>query len=137
MPHGIRKETYDEWLQRYYEYRYGSVIPVNDDVRRTPMFITADQIEPAYGSGVLLLIALGAVALLLLLIMRFKIHAFVALVLVSLLTALATKISYADVVPTLLDAVGIAAPDHRIEGRSQKGNTEKWESRKSTKRCPR
>ena len=106
MPHGIRKETYDEWLQRYYEYRYGSVIPVNDDVRRTPMFITADQIEPAYGSGVLLLIALGAVALLLLLIMRFKIHAFVALVLVSLLTALATKISYADVVPTLLGGFG-------------------------------
>jgi len=106
VPHGIRKETYDEWLQRYYEYRYGSVIPVNDDGRRTPMFITADQIEPAYGSGVLLLIALGAVALLLLLIMRFKIHAFVALVLVSLLTALATKISYADVVPTLLGGFG-------------------------------
>ncbi|MDB6180189.1 GntP family permease [Paracoccus fistulariae] len=63
-------------------------------------------IEPAYGTGGLLLIAASAVALLLVLILRFKLHAFVALVLVSLLTALATKIPFADVVPTMLGGFG-------------------------------
>ena len=48
-----------------------------------------EAIEPAYGATTLLLIAAGAVALLLFLIIRVKLHAFVALVLVSLLTALA------------------------------------------------
>ena len=64
------------------------------------------QIEPAYATGTLLLIAVGAVALLLLLILRYKLHAFVALVLVSLLTALITRIPFADVVPTLLSGFG-------------------------------
>jgi GntP family gluconate:H+ symporter len=70
------------------------------------MFLTADEIVPAYGSGVLLLIAAAAVAVLLVLIMRFKLHAFVALVLVSFLTALATKVPFAEVVPTLLSGFG-------------------------------
>ncbi|GAA3676474.1 MULTISPECIES: GntP family permease [Yimella] len=70
------------------------------------MFLTAEEVQPAYSSGVLLLIAAAAVAVLLLLIMRFKLHAFVALVLVSFLTALATKVSFEKVVPTLLDGFG-------------------------------
>ncbi|MDQ2637355.1 MAG: GntP family permease, partial [Actinomycetota bacterium] len=44
-------------------------------------------IEPAYGAGTLLLIAAAAVALLLFLIMKVKLHPFVSLVLVSVLTA--------------------------------------------------
>lgn len=62
--------------------------------------------EPAYSSGVLLLVAAAAVGVLLFLIMKLRLHAFVALVLVSLLTAVVTKIPFADVVPTLLDGFG-------------------------------
>ena len=61
-----------------------------------------DAIEPAYGAGVLLLIAAAAVALLLFLIMKVKLHAFVALVLVSLLTAIAAGIPLADVPAALM-----------------------------------
>ncbi len=64
------------------------------------------EVQPAYGTATLLLIAAGSVALLLLLILRFRLHAFVALVLVSLLTALVTRIPFADVVPTLLEGFG-------------------------------
>lgn len=56
-----------------------------------------DAIDPAYGTTTLLLIAAGAVALLLFLIIKVKLHAFVALVLVSALTALAAGIPVADV----------------------------------------
>lgn len=56
-----------------------------------------EAIDPAFGTGTLLLIAAGAVALLLFLIIKVKMHAFVALVLVSLLTALAAGIPVADV----------------------------------------
>lgn len=65
-----------------------------------------EAIEPAYGTVPLLLVALAAVLLLLTLILRFKLHAFVALVLVSLLTALVTQIPFADIVPTLLSGFG-------------------------------
>lgn len=54
-------------------------------------------IAPAYSAGVLLAIAAAAVLVLLFLIIRLKMHAFVALVLVSVLTALATQIPLADV----------------------------------------
>lgn len=60
------------------------------------------EIEPVYGAGTLLLIAAAAVALLLFLIIRLKLHAFVALVLVSLLTAVAAGIPIADVPAALL-----------------------------------
>ena len=56
-----------------------------------------EAIEPAYGAGVLLLIAAAAVAVLLFLIMKVKLHAFVALVLVSVVTALAAGIPVGDV----------------------------------------
>ena len=39
-----------------------------------------ETIEPAYGTATLLIIAVGAVLLLLTLILRFRVHAFVALV---------------------------------------------------------
>lgn len=68
--------------------------------------LAAAEIEPAYGTGPLLAIATIAVLVLLTLIMKFKLHAFVALVLVSVLTALATRIPFAEVVPTLLDGFG-------------------------------
>lgn len=42
--------------------------------------------------GPLLLIAAGAIALILVLIIQFKVHAFIALVIVSVLTALAAQI---------------------------------------------
>lgn len=62
--------------------------------------------EPAYSSGVLLGIAVGAVLLLLGLIIYLRVHAFIAIVLVSLLTALATKVPVAEIVPTMLDGFG-------------------------------
>jgi GntP family gluconate:H+ symporter len=60
------------------------------------------EIEPVYGAGTLLLIAALAVVLLLFLIIRVKLHAFVALVLVSLITAVAAGIPIADVPDALL-----------------------------------
>ncbi|MGA9873344.1 MAG: GntP family permease [Rhodococcus sp. (in: high G+C Gram-positive bacteria)] len=61
-----------------------------------------DPIEPAYGTTTLLLIAAGAVAVLLFLIMKVKLHAFVSLVLVSAVTAVAAGIPLADVPAALL-----------------------------------
>ncbi|GAA4399744.1 GntP family permease [Fodinibacter luteus] len=69
-------------------------------------FATVEAVEPAYSAGVLLLIAVAAVVLLLFLIMTLKMHAFVALVLVSFLTAIVTKIPFPDVVPTMLSGFG-------------------------------
>jgi gluconate:H+ symporter, GntP family len=51
--------------------------------------VLVEAIDPKYGTAVLLVIAAAAVALLLVLIMVAKLHAFVALVLVSVVTALA------------------------------------------------
>ncbi|WBU64142.1 GntP family permease [Paracoccus aerodenitrificans] len=65
-----------------------------------------NEIEPVYGTGMLLTIAVGAVLLLLLLIMRFRLHAFVSLVLVSLLTALVAGVPFSEVVPTLMSGFG-------------------------------
>lgn len=56
-----------------------------------------EAIDPAYGATTLLLIAAGAVALLLFLIMRVKLHAFISLVLVSVLTAIVAGIPVGDV----------------------------------------
>ncbi|MCV7151079.1 GntP family permease [Mycolicibacterium pyrenivorans] len=56
-----------------------------------------EAIDPAFGTTTLLLIAAAAVAVLLFLIIKVKMHAFVALVLVSVLTALAAGIPVADV----------------------------------------
>jgi len=58
--------------------------------------------NPAY----LLTIAVLAIAILLLLIIRFKVHAFVSLTVVSLGTAIATGISLDKVVPTMMGGFG-------------------------------
>jgi len=60
----------------------------------------------AYGAGTLLGIAAGAVALLLVLIMRFRVHAFLALTLVSIVVALITKVPFDKIVPTILSGFG-------------------------------
>jgi len=65
-----------------------------------------DAIEPVYGTATLLIIAAVAVALLLFLIMKVKLHAFVSLVLVSLLTAVAAGIPIVDVPNALLSGFG-------------------------------
>ena len=65
-----------------------------------------DAIEPVYGTATLLIIAAVSVALLLFLIMKVKLHAFVSLVLVSLLTAVAAGIPIIDVPNALLSGFG-------------------------------
>ncbi|MFD0775370.1 GntP family permease [Streptomonospora algeriensis] len=65
-----------------------------------------EAIDPAYGTVPLLLIAAGAIAALLLLVIWVRLHAFVALTLVSLGVALATRIPLDQVVPTMLDGFG-------------------------------
>ena len=72
-----------------------------------------EAIEPAYGATVLLLIAAAAVALLLFLIMKVKLHAFVSLILVSVLTAIAAGIPLGDIPDALIygfaDTIGSVA----------------------------
>jgi GntP family gluconate:H+ symporter len=65
-----------------------------------------NEVTTTLGAGTLLSIAAGAVLLLLLMIIRFRLHAFLALVLVSIFTALATQIPFNQVVPTLLGGFG-------------------------------
>ncbi|WP_121254230.1 GntP family permease [Nocardioides ferulae] len=61
-----------------------------------------EAMDPKYGATALLLIAAAAVALLLVLIIVAKLHAFVSLVLVSVLTALAVGFPLADVPDVLM-----------------------------------
>ncbi|HEU4513825.1 MAG TPA: GntP family permease [Nocardioidaceae bacterium] len=65
-----------------------------------------DPMEPVYSTATLLLIAAAAVAVLLFLIIKVRLHAFLALVLVSLLTALAAGVPIADVPAVLLSGFG-------------------------------
>ena len=65
-----------------------------------------DPLEPAYPTAVMLLIAAAAVAVLLTLIIVVRLHAFLALVLVSLLTGLAAGIPVADVPAVMLQFFG-------------------------------
>ena len=65
-----------------------------------------DTMTPVYGSGTLLLIAATAVAVLLALIIVLRMHAFVALVLVSLGTAVAAGVPLADVPSVAIAAFG-------------------------------
>jgi GntP family gluconate:H+ symporter len=65
-----------------------------------------ETIDPVHGTTTLLLIAAAAVALLLVLIMKLKVHAFIALVLVSLLTAIVAGIPLVDVPTALLTGFG-------------------------------
>lgn len=61
---------------------------------------------PALGAGPLLLIAAVAILALLVLIIYLRVHAFVALVLVSLVTAFATGVAPAKVIDTLVNGFG-------------------------------
>ena len=65
-----------------------------------------ENLAPAYSTPVLLLIAAAAVGLLLLLVMKVRLHAFIALVLVSLVTAIAAGIPVAQVPAALLAGFG-------------------------------
>ncbi len=62
--------------------------------------------EQTLGAGPLLGIAVGAIALLLFLIIRLRLHAFLALILVSLLTAFATGVPAGSVVSVLTTGFG-------------------------------
>jgi GntP family gluconate:H+ symporter len=68
--------------------------------------LAAEAIEPAYSAGPLLLIAAAAVLFLLFLIIKLKLHAFIALILVSLLVALAARVPLDDIVSTLTSGFG-------------------------------
>ena len=57
-------------------------------------------------TAALLGIALASVVLLLVLIIRFQVHAFVAMMLVSILVALVAGMPTADIVPTLIQGMG-------------------------------
>lgn len=61
-----------------------------------------DTWEPVLGAGPLLGIAAAAIALILLLVMRLNLHAFVALIIASIFTALAAGIPIDGVMPTLM-----------------------------------
>jgi GntP family gluconate:H+ symporter len=61
-----------------------------------------EPIDPVYGTATLLLIAAGAVALLLVLIIGLKLHAFVSLVLVSVVTAIVVGFEFAEIPDVLL-----------------------------------
>lgn len=65
-----------------------------------------DTMDPVYGSGTLLLIAAIAVAVLLVLIIALRMHAFVALVLVSFGTAIAAGVPVSDVPTIAIGAFG-------------------------------
>lgn len=66
----------------------------------------ATEWQQTLGAGALLGIAAAAIIVLLVLIIRFRMHAFLALVLVSLLTAFATGLPADQVVPTLTSNFG-------------------------------
>ena len=72
-----------------------------------------EAIDPVYSTGVLLLIAAASVALLLFLIIGLKLHAFVSLVLVSVVTAIAAGFPLGDVPDALMygfaDTIGSVA----------------------------
>lgn len=61
---------------------------------------------PVLGAAPLLAIAAGAIALILVLIIRFKVHAFLTLVIVSLLTAVAAQIPLEQIAKVATDGFG-------------------------------
>jgi len=72
-----------------------------------------EAIEPQFGTVTLLLMAAGAVAVLLFLIMKVKLHAFISLVLVSVLTAIVVGFAPSDIPGVLMfgfaDTIGSVA----------------------------
>ncbi|WP_298176125.1 GntP family permease [Saccharomonospora sp.] len=68
--------------------------------------MNTDEWTQTLGVGPLLGIAAGAIAVLLLLIIKFRVHAFLALVTVSIATAFATGIPAGQIVDTISDGFG-------------------------------
>ncbi|QJQ95022.1 MULTISPECIES: GntP family permease [Halomonadaceae] len=68
--------------------------------------MTPDEWQQTMEAGPLLGIAVVAIAVLLVLIIRFRMHAFLALILVSLLTAFAAGLPFDQIVPTLTSNFG-------------------------------
>ncbi len=68
--------------------------------------MTTEEWTQTLGAGPLLAIAAGAIALILVLVIVFKLHAFLTLILVSLLTAFATGIPAGAIVPSLVESFG-------------------------------
>lgn len=68
--------------------------------------MTIEGWSQTLGAGPLLLIAAAAIALLLFLILKLRLHAFVSLILVSLLTAFATGIPTSSIVTVLTSSFG-------------------------------
>lgn len=64
------------------------------------------DIEPTLSAGWLLLIAGAAVLVLLFLIIKVKLHAFLALILVSLLVAIAAQVPVGNITTVLTDGFG-------------------------------
>lgn len=65
-----------------------------------------DDWTQSLGAGPLLAIAAGAVALILILIIRFKIHAFITLIIVSALTAIVAGVPMSEILDTLNEGLG-------------------------------
>lgn len=65
-----------------------------------------DEWTQTLGAGPLLAIAAGAVALLLVMVIRFKLHAFLTLVIVSVVTAFVTQIPPDQIVDTMVGGFG-------------------------------
>ncbi len=65
-----------------------------------------NMIEPVHSTAVLRMVAVLAIVLLLILIMRFRLHPFISLALVGLLTAIIAGIPLPKVVPTMLEGFG-------------------------------
>lgn len=65
-----------------------------------------DDWTQTLGTGPLLAIAAGAIALILVLIIVFKVHAFLTLIIVSLLTALVAQVPVSEIATTLLGGFG-------------------------------
>ncbi|GAA1169148.1 GntP family permease [Nesterenkonia xinjiangensis] len=65
-----------------------------------------DNWTQTLGTGPLLAIAAGAIALILILIIRFKVHAFITLVVVSALTAIVAGVPMGAISDTLMDGFG-------------------------------
>lgn len=80
---------------------YGGHVYVNDDPG-----VAMEPMEPVYGAGVLLTIAAVAVAVLLFLIIKLKMHAFVALIVVSFITGLAAGIPFGDLAEVAVSFFG-------------------------------
>lgn len=71
-----------------------------------PLFQVTEGWEQTMGAGPLLGIALAAIAFILVAIIMFRLHAFLTLILVSLLTALATGVPITEIVNTLVGGFG-------------------------------